>query len=308
MHNLLHVCLSLLSIALLCNPPSAHASDPVNPYGSGTDISGKITTAIFYSQGTPAQEHWNNFPITVPEGYVVIGGGAVGCYTDGNYLVASYPSTDLTTWYVSTKDQIEADACEIVGYAIGMSVEGLTSAQLASYISVTQSNSAVAQYPSVSVSVPANYTLLGGGYNTNYGTGNGVIATAIYPASATSMQFNAKSQGNPEDQVSATVYAIGILTQIPGVGTIKSAPSDTTSVSNEEFPTNVLANLTTGYALTGCGAQDVWSGAGNLLYALYPTYLIGAGSGTCSASAKDDTWPGNATEFTVWAMGIQLVQ
>ncbi|MDR3417788.1 MAG: hypothetical protein P4L83_16545 [Nevskia sp.] len=299
--------LALLSAALASYSLCSNAS--VVALGSATDASGKLTVTTFYEQASSAQQHWNNFAVTVPSGYVVIGGGVVGCNNPGNYLVASYPSSDLTTWYVSTKDQAQTDACQIQGYAIGLQIAGLTAAQVASYIFVATQQSSTSEYPNVGSNVPGNYILLGGGFNTNYGSGAGNIATALYPsgypADGAAMIFDSKDQVY-SDAVSATVYAIGILNSIPGVGYIQPIQysQSFSSVSNVEYPT-VSINLPYGFVLTGCGAYDQWSGAGNLLWELFP-YIVSNSSQTCVAAGKDDTYVGYATQFTTYALGIQV--
>ena len=255
----------------------------VNKIFEQTDASGKITIAVFERFAQTASGHNTDFTVTVPNDYVVIGGGGEGKESpQGNLITASYPNAGLTAWLVSTKDHINADAAQVRAWAIGLKIAGLTPAQVRSYVSVNTATSAFASHPDVTATVPAGFVLAGGGLKVNW-SGAGNLATASAPSGANGWRARSKDHYTASP-ATATAYAIGINGSIPGVGIITNIVNGGTSgvAAHPAF----TQTLTSGYALSGCGAFVNWTGNGNLLWKLRPTSPA-AGQAACSAASKD---------------------
>jgi hypothetical protein len=266
-----------------------------------TDSSGKITVAVFERiAGTP-QQHFTDFAVNVPEQFVVIGGGVEGSGEPGNMITSSYPNSDLSAWLVSTKDHYYKfpNPVAIKAWAIGLKIAGLTRQQLISMMAVSVGSSGYDSKPDISSGVPENYVLLSGGIKVNY-TEPGNIATASYPE--TSYTWRARSKDHIlRSPASTQVYAIGLKQSIPGIGSIA-----VTTIATDSTYTNhpaSMANMTPGYALTGCGARVDWTEPGNLLWKIKPS-TTGNQYG-CEASSKDHYLPSPATIRT-YATGITL--
>ncbi|WP_336243373.1 M4 family metallopeptidase [Corallococcus exercitus] len=260
-----------------------------------TDTSGKLTIAVFERYATTAAGVNTNFTVTVPSDFVVIGGGGEGKEApSGNLLTASYPDTGLTSWLVSTKDHLIADPVQVRAWAIGLKVAGLTPAQLRGYLAVSTATSANVAHPDVTAALPAGYVLAGGGIKVNW-TGAGNLATASAPSTTTSWRVRSKDHTN-SSPATATAYAIGINSSIPGVGTISNVINGGTS-SVVAHPAYTVG-LSTGYALSGCGAFVNWSGAGNMLWRIKP---VNSG---CSVASKDheDSSPASISGY---ALGLR---
>ncbi|QSQ26458.1 peptidase M4 family protein [Pyxidicoccus parkwayensis] len=276
---------------------SAFASVGVNCGGvvevfRQTDASGKLTIAVFERYATSAAGINTNFAVTVPGDFVVIGGGGEGKESpQGNLLTASYPDSGLTSWLVSTKDHINADPVQVRAWAIGLKATGLTAAQLRSYLTVSTATSASINHPDVTATLPAGYVLAGGGVRVNW-SGWGNLATASAPSGANAWRVRSKDH-KEASPATAVAYAIGINSSIPGVGTIGNVVNSGTSsvVAHPSYS----AGLSTGYALSGCGAFVNWSGAGNLLWRIRP-YNAG-----CSVASKDhiDSSPASISGYAI---------
>ena len=81
-----------------------------------TDSSGKITVAVFERIAGNAQQHFHDFAIDVPPGFVAIGGGVEGArHPKGNLITASYPNHDYSSWLVSSKDHSQPNPVRLKG-------------------------------------------------------------------------------------------------------------------------------------------------------------------------------------------------
>ncbi len=264
-----------------------------------TDLSGKITIAVFERVSPTASGHNTDFAIAVPDDYVVIGGGGEGKNApQGNLLTASYPNAGLTAWLVSTKDHVNADPVQVRGWAIGLKIAGLTPAQVRANLSVNTATSAYASHPDVTAALPAGYVLAGGGIKVNW-SGAGNLATASAP-SGNGWRVRSKDHQNASP-ATATAYAIGINSSIAGVGTISNIVNGGTSgVASHPAYTQ---SLSSGYALSGCGAFVNWSGAGNLLWRIKPISPA-AGQTACTVASKDHL-ASSAASISGYSIGLQ---
>ncbi len=264
-----------------------------------TDVSGRITIAVFERVSPTASGHNTDFAIAVPDDYVVIGGGGEGKNApQGNLLTASYPNTGLTAWLVSTKDHVNTDPVQVRGWAIGLKIAGLTPTQVRNNISVNTATSAYTAHPDVTAAVPAGYVLAGGGIKVNW-SGAGNLATASAP-SGNGWRVRSKDH-QLSSPATATAYAISINGSIAGVGTISNIVNGGTSgvASHPAF----TQSLSSGYALSGCGAFVNWSGAGNLLWRIKPISPA-AGQTACTVASKDHL-DASAASISGYSIGLQ---
>ncbi|WP_444997765.1 hypothetical protein [Aliikangiella sp. IMCC44359] len=268
---------------------------------SMTDSSGKVTVAVFEQVSPIYQQHYTNYAVNVPDDFVVIGGGVEGSHLpQGNLITASYPNAQLSAWLVSTKDHMHADAIKLKAYALGLKIKGLTRSQLLQHISVNVASSSWGAHPDVSAGVSSGHLLIGGGIKVNW-SGHGNLATASYPDTSFSWRVKSKDHG-VSSYATTQAYAIGIRNYIPDVGSI-GVDINSAGSSHTAHPASSVG-VQSGYALTGCGANVHWSGAGNLLWKLKPFTQISQHG--CEGSSKDHVYSSPAT-ITTYALGIKVL-
>lgn len=203
----------------------------------------------------------------VPEGYVLIGGGA---YTEkvgaGAFLTESYPDEHSQTWHARSKDHIDSDVHDLVAYSIGLKLKNISAYTLKNnYIDYDSDESGIKAHPSSSESVPYGYKLIGGGArtkNVNYSSGGSLI-TESYPSGN---RWYAKSKDHKRsDPASMVAYAIGIKDYIPGFGYLdirrESRNSSYTSTGWDDSQTN----NTSGWVLASAGGRATYGSKGRLI-------------------------------------------
>jgi hypothetical protein len=258
------------------------------------DASGKITVGLFQKAATNPQQHFTNFPIEVDSDMVVIGGGGRGDETIGALLTASFPCDDWTAWLVSLKDHDDPNPHYLVGFALGMKIEGMSRNELLNNIEVFQEEVDPSPHPEVTASIPEDFILLGGGFNVLW-RGEGNLATASFPTASGAWTVRSKDH-ELADPSSLRAYAIGIRRQLP-VGIIKQIV-ECTSSSLVAHPRST-AVLPNGFVITGGGAEVHWKGTGNLLWHLEPHV------GGFTAASKDHRIS-DPSSITTYTLGIQL--
>jgi len=229
--------------------------------------------------------------ITVPDGYKLLSGGALDDWSDaGNLLTASFPESD-STWRASGKDHIQASLAKITAYAI-------VTYDPDDIWDITQSSttSGQAAHPSQEISVPAGYTMIGGGAQVTW-SGAGNLLTASYPRDSRTWVCAAKDH---LDASSATIsaYVIGLRCKVDGVKVLQRIQK---SSSNPEDHPTASVSPSAGYVMVGGGAAVNYSGAGNMLTASYPR-----DKGTWEARSKDHQQADPAT-LDVYAVDLQVV-
>lgn len=265
-----------------------------------SDISGRVTIAVFERCSSTLSQHNTDFAVQVPPGYVVIGGGGEGKNAPGgNLLTASYPNAGLTEWRVSTKDHQIADPVSVRAWAIGLKVNGLTPAQLISHLTVATATSSNAAHPDVTANLPAGYVLLGGGFKVNW-SGMGNLGTASAPSGAYGWRVRSKDH-NLASPATAQAFAIGLRESIPGIGSFISTVNTATSAPAAHPAGSVT--LANGYALSGCGAYVNFSGNGNVLWKIKPL-TPAVGKAACEVSSKDHV-VSDPTTIAIYSMGLR---
>lgn len=277
----------------------------------GKDWSGLIEVKIFKRSTYPKQSQNTDVTVSVPSGYVCIGGGANTKYVGpagagysgyGALLTASYPSSDKKSWIASSKDQHVVSLHELDVYAIGLRIAGISEEALKNYIIIQSATSVVTNKPAIIVSLPRNYTLVGGGakVNLNGGYGNLLVESRpLAPLGGNSWIVSSKDhiRFNP---TSITAYAIGILEEIPNFGAVQSDVFWYGYTSTNGGPSFFSARFSSSqYAFTGYGARSVYrdgfNGAGRMLTGIRP--FANNYESICTFSDKDHKYSTGGTLY-----------
>lgn len=186
-----------------------------NSYISLTDESGLIE--IIVSKREVFGQH-NSISATIPDNYVLIGGGATVSNGDG-LLMKSCPDSNLKRWYAQSKDLGYTSPHKLTVHAVGLKLKGISQEQLRQQMTIRSATSFMASHPQTSVSLPQEYTLIGGGAAINSNGENGSFLTKSIPN-----KNNWYAAGKDHLRIepsSITAYAIGIKNPIPGFGELE---------------------------------------------------------------------------------------
>ena len=152
--------------------------------------------------------------------------------------------------------------------------------------------SGITAHPSVQVSVPAGWKILGGGAFDHW-TGAGSLLTASFPLND-STWFVAGKDHEISSPASITAYAIALHDpENEWDVTINSEPSEPAAHPS------AVAVLPAGFVLTGGGAFVNWHGAGNLLTASFPN------SDTSWEVRSKDHDISDPAQITAYAIGMR---
>jgi Subtilase family/Peptidase inhibitor I9 len=269
----------------------ANGDDVTKLVHQHTDASGKITVGVFQRSMQVARGEHLEVAIEVPDGWVVIGGGAEGeLLPTGHLLTASYPEAGLGAWRISTSEHLSPHPAKIRGWAIAMKIEGWSRLSLLRQLKVVSVESQTASQPDAIAYAPADHLLLGGGFRIQT-EGVGSFATMSAPV-PNPLSANIRSlpgwQARAKDHLQAspatvTAYAISIRASINGVGNLRSTINSTATQATDA--SGCAVEIQDGYARTGCGAYVDWNGAGSLLWRIQPTF--DERSAGCTVSSKD---------------------
>jgi hypothetical protein len=272
--------------------------DPRRLY-SVFDESGRIELTVFSNASTNRNQH-SDLRVTVPDDYLIIGGGAIAPNLGkGALLTASYPSTDLSSWILASKDHLVPQPHILTGYAIALRIRGLTREQLRANVMIREVESAVTSHPSATANLPSGYSILGGGFKVNW-RGQGNLATASFPR-GNSWVVKSKDHGQPSP-ASIVSYVIGIRSSIAGIGNLESRLFSLQS-DMKQHPV-ISVPIDRGYVLTGGGGEVIYHGQGSLLWQLYPN-ISNYNDQKFTSSSKDHEIPCNAY-IMGYAIGLKL--
>jgi hypothetical protein len=186
------------------------------------DPKNECEVKIFPKESAKAQHP--SATATVPQGYVLTGGGAQANWNSkGSLLTASYPN-DSTGWVAKSKDHGSGneEAATVTAYAIGIKAADSASRSVKEIFEkknfetklFTATSAKEENHPTAVISVDLDYVLVGGGAYVNWdregGNRKGNLLTASYPASLYTWNVASKDHlsGN-EDPSKITAYAIG---------------------------------------------------------------------------------------------------
>ncbi|MFE3784666.1 DUF2625 family protein [Amycolatopsis sp. NPDC059090] len=181
-------------------------------YATGLAIEGmtreELRDAIYV--GT-AQAYGNRPEATaaVPEGFVLIGGGArVDVVAgDGNLLTASFPSGDRS-WTARAKDHLHESNATLTVFALGLR-ENLPVGHVE--VAIASQDSPVVPHPVATAVLSESYAVVGGGADVHW-HGAGSLLWRLEPsASAGRLGFTAGAKDHERpDPSSLTAYVLGI--------------------------------------------------------------------------------------------------
>lgn len=191
-----------------------HKSTLVSLMESGeyTDASGFIHLKIFYQQSTTPLLI-SHAEALIDDSYVLVGGGGYSTWNwFGAFLYESRPNDTHTGWMASSKAHFDKEYHQVIAYAIGMRIDGVTAEYLRSKVHYYSSTSTTPlNHPEWTVEIPSNELLIGGGaldhWEEDGGWGN--MLTASYPVSSNTWRVMGKDHRRADPSV-ITAYAIGI--------------------------------------------------------------------------------------------------
>jgi len=244
----------------------------------------------FQSESGPGAHPETTLTIAPP--FKIIGGGAgldvVGgdpdYYQPNVLLTACNPITQYA-WFAKGKDHRTPGLAYLT-----VLVQAIYDPTDEWDVVIRHETSDPAAHPSAVVTLPPGYIMTGGGAFVDW-TGDGNLLTASFPSGDSSWEARSKDH-EVSDPARITSYVIGIKNRDPRVVVEHIIQSATSSV--EAHP-KVDAPLDPGWTLSGAGARDNWTGAGNLLTTVLPLAL------GCRAKGKDhlESDPASLTAFVI---------
>ncbi len=228
----------------------------------------------------------NTGTVVVPSDYVIVGGGVQ--ILDGNnhpnvFLTESRPDFGNNSWVASSKNHRYADSHSLLVTALGMKVCG--NFDIRSGMQVFTSTSSLASHPSTSVSVPSNYSMIGGGAKVNYGSGYGNLLVSSYPSSLTTWTVESKDHYQ-SSQATITAYAIGINKDIYNWFDF-ALFSLQSYVSSGVSGASVYPN--SGYLMTCPGSKITYNGNGRMMQEIFPGDELPVASTRSRDQSKGDS-------------------
>jgi hypothetical protein len=240
--------------------------------------------------------------INAPRGWVILGGGAFVDWDGpcsppsppGNLLTGMFPNGSGTTWTVTSKDHHEVSKARIIGYCVVAQMKNGTPIEEDNY-RVVADTSAVLPHPTLQVTLPSSFTLVGGGARANYG-GFGSLLYASFPKLGADTWIGSAKDHIQPDSSSITVWAIGLRRSFlskngMGVTTVARA----SPVAHHPRISAVIP----GFHITGGGGRVDWKTAGSLLTASFPQSRE-----TWVAEGKDHIVE-DPSAVTAWAIGFK---
>ncbi|MBW8684948.1 hypothetical protein [Chitinophaga rhizophila] len=229
-----------------------------------SDWSGTVHTIVVAARSSYGQTH--NIQATVPPDYVLVGGGAtiLPQFTKpGAFLTGNYPDSNLLTWHSSSIAHLEPFNHQLVSYAIGIKIFGLSRKQLLQHIKVTSVTSGYSSNPAVSFIIDtAGYKLIGGGAKLS-SANNKLLLTSSYPYVYTWNAAGGEYESSSPGYITGT--AISISRKLLGLKNLETSQDFGYSfVYSEGFHTGALGTDTT-WVVTGPGVL------GEFLTAVIPT-------------------------------------
>jgi vibriolysin len=197
--------------------------------------------------------------VTVPAGFKIIGGGAlIPAMEPGNYLTASFPVSQIS-WAAFGKDHEAPSPASVTVFAFAINDPG---DEWEVHYEFQQS--AAAHHPRAVATLPEGFVLTGGGAFVHASGGAGNILTASFPN--TDRSWEARSEDfDISDPCQISAHAIGVR---PRSGRVRNQIRSLIGPVVPHPSTRVV--LDPGFTLSGGGAFDQFTGAGNLLTASCP--------------------------------------
>jgi hypothetical protein len=275
---------------------------------------GPLRLQIFAATSDCAQHP--SVGVVVPDGWLILGGGAFVDWLDGvctgldwpspgNLLTGMYPDRGGTVWVAASKAHFQPSPAQITGYCIAAQMQDGTPLPPSDYQIFSQT-SPVAAHPSTEVFLPDGWVLVGGGARANY-TEPGSLLYASFPLYLPFSPpvppvrrdgwFAAAKDHLESGPATVTAFAIGLTRSFlagAGLAVTHYPPSTTPIPTHHPWITLVIPDS----HLVSGGAQVNWTGEGNLLTASFPQDRQ-----TWIARGKDHFNP-DPTTITAWGIGL----
>jgi hypothetical protein len=236
-------------------PVTVAASATTTIYGYATDSSGLVQTVVVREQVVGLA---NEISVTVPDDYILIGGGAFSSANPGNFLTASYPNDSLSTWHAKFFLQPRLNNV-LTAYAVGLKLAGLTKAQLQANLQLVSGSD--------SASVDSSFFLIGGGTKVTY-VGNGQSLIKTKPEGNT--WYSGTKNYLPNDSVVMTTYAIGLKKDIPSFGAVVVEKVTSIASVNSINDEGAIIKLDNKWVTACPGGEIVYDTTGRRLISIYP--------------------------------------
>lgn len=325
------------ALGVLRGGPYGSASPGAVLTGFTTDVSGLVTTGIWRLFGAKAAP-WRRLAVQAPGDFVAVGGGAVGTEVPSGAMVIESMryqiyAGDARSWRASTSEASNvAEPHVTTGYVIGMHVEGIDAATLATLVQPVDGSTFPTIAATSSKQVLAGSTapvVLSGGVQAwaDASTATNMIGqllTQTAPVVTTWLDctvdasgfFRCKRasgvagwSGSSKDHVISrpgyvNVQVLGLPSTLTINGVAWSVRSTFVQATSAvaAHPAVDVGGLRGNYALTGIGATVGATTAGNLLWKLEPRADLGG----ASVASKDHVVSSPAA-ITGFAIGIKLV-
>lgn len=236
--------------------------------------------------------------ISLPSKYKVLGGGSMDSGNTsgpGNLLTASFPPSIQGGWESVGRDHESPSPGSMTTFVLA-----LYDPQDEWDVVLAQNTSELVQHPAALATLPEGYVLTGGGAYVQSST-MGNFLTASYPLGESSWQASSKDQ-DVAAPATITVFAIGMKYRGTGVTLTHRIKSVTSSVAAHA---SAKACMDDGFILSGGGAFDNWSGAGNFLTGSYPA-LDSSNKTQCWFAQGQDHLHSSPAAITAYAIGLAI--
>jgi hypothetical protein len=257
----------------------------------------------------------NTVSVTIPEEYVMIGGGAQVDFRGGPgaFLTGSWPTDDrnFRTWNAESKDHVVADVHFLYADAIGMRLiddngNYVPPVEIKKHMLIRNAISDTG--PSVTAGGMSGvyYLMLSGGARVINPFNIGKLLTESDHAPYNAGWLATAKSCKVASSNAVMAYAIYIdYNDIAGFG-ILTGDSRWYKVKTEENNTgNIYANPVNGYVISGVGASITHykESANRFLYAISPLHLDGTYG--CYAADKDHVISNGMETLTICVKGIK---
>lgn len=268
---------------LLTNTNNELKSIISTPTDIRRDWSGQIETILVKNSVSGYQ---NTVSVSVPSGYLAVGGGAeISNYgSNGALLTGSFPDMELTSWTAKSKDHLKPQYHTLTAYAIGLKIQGISAQNLLSHINIqTNIVISVAEKPTFAeckLNNPNEYWLIGGGANIIQPvSGDGVLLNRteqFNPGTGGGFQNTWRTQACDHIKKSGNAivinYSIAIRKNIPGFGEIETYSKYNVNNDDSWGKKSVSTSLNEDYVLTAIGGSTVSEGKGRMLCGINPSF------------------------------------
>lgn len=287
-------------LAAACTPPADGDAPPLAPEVTGTE---RIPAAIHSAGESPihapfqVKEYWahpcrqrilsriwmcltqsaaevHTVRCPIPDSsFVAVGGGAMifgGESFPGAFLIdqriGNFSTKD--SWVVSSKSHVLSHAHSLGVYVIGLKIDGVSRAELASNILEHTGSGGTANHPSATVSIPSNRILLSGGLFVPWiqGTSPGQLLVGSWGSPGSAL-WQVKSKDHiMADPMPINVMAYSIAKSIGGVN-LKGIEAGAFVDVNSGVAT---AQVQAVGAVTGFAGWATFGGEGRMLMRMGP--------------------------------------